>query len=194
LIRRAGGRGLARAGLILSSGSPQRKAILEQLGVEFRVEVPDVEELAAGEPRRVVAENALRKARAVAAAGERVLGADTAVVLDGRVIGKPRDEAEAELFLRRLSGRTHQVLTGIALRSGGDERTDVAVTRVRFRRLERRELDWYLATGEWEGRAGAYAIQGRGAALVEEIEGDYWNVVGLPVPALLRLAPDLLTG
>jgi septum formation protein len=180
--------------LILASGSPQRKAILEQLGVEFRVEVPHVEELAAGEPRRVVAENALRKARAVAAAGERVLGADTAVVLDGRVIGKPHDQAQAETFLRRLSARTHEVMTGIALRSEGDERTDVAVTRVRFRRLERRELDWYLATGEWAGRAGAYAIQGRGAALVEEIEGDYWNVVGLPVPALLRLVPDLLTG
>jgi septum formation protein len=181
--------------VILSSGSPQRKAILEQLGVDFSIEVPDVEELTTGEPRRVVAENALRKARAVAgAAGERVLGADTAVVLDGRMLGKPADQAEAELFLRRLSGRTHQVMTGIALREGAAERTDVAVTRVRFRRLERRELDWYLATGEWAGRAGAYAIQGRGAALVEEIEGDYWNVVGLPVPALLRLAPDLLEG
>jgi septum formation protein len=180
--------------LILASGSPQRKAILEQLGVDFRVEVPNVEEIATGEPRWIVAQNALRKARAVAAAGERVLGADTAVVLDGRTLGKPADEAEAELFLRRLSGRTHEVMTGIALREGGDERTDVAVTRVRFRRLERPELDWYLATGEWAGRAGAYAIQGRGAALVEEIEGDYWNVVGLPVPALLRLAPDLLAG
>jgi septum formation protein len=180
--------------LILASGSPQRKAILEQLGVEFRVEVPDVEELAAGEPRRVVSQNALRKARAVDGAGERVLGADTAVVLDGRILGKPRDRGEAELFLRRLSGRTHEVMTGIALREGADERTDVAVTRVRFRRLERRQLSWYLDTEEWAGRAGGYAIQGRGAALVEEIEGDYWNVVGLPVPALLRLAPDLLGG
>jgi septum formation protein len=181
--------------LILASRSPQRKAILEQLGVEFRVAAPEVEELATGDPRRVVRENALRKARAVAAPAERVLGADTAVVLDGRIFGKPRDAAEAETFLRRLSGRTHEVMSGIALREpGGDERSDVAVTRVRFRRLEQADLAWYLGSGEWEGRAGAYAIQGRGAALVEEIEGDYWNVVGLPVPALLRLVPDLVAG
>jgi septum formation protein len=140
-----------------------------------------------------VRENALRKARAVASPGERVLGADTAVVLDGRIFGKAGDEREAETFLRRLSGRTHEVMSGVALREpGGREESDVAVTRVRFRRLEQADIDWYLATGEWEGRAGAYAIQGRGAALVEEIDGDYWNVVGLPVPALLRLAPDLL--
>ncbi|MGH2762045.1 MAG: Maf family protein [Thermoleophilaceae bacterium] len=179
--------------MILSSRSPQRRAILEQLGVDFRVEAPDVEELTRGEPRRVVRENALRKARAAAKPGERVLGADTAVVLDGRIFGKPADAGEAETFLRRLSGRAHEVMGGIAVREpDGQERSDVAVTRVRFRRLERRELDWYLATGEWRERAGAYAIQGRGAALVEEIEGDYWNVVGLPVAALLRLVPDLL--
>lgn len=195
--------------MILASRSPQRRAILEQLGVDFRVEAPDVEELTEGEPRRLVRENAMRKARAVAArsgrelagegppaaGAERVLGADTAVVLDGRIFGKPRDEAEAETFLRRLSGRTHEVMSGIALREpGGAERSDVAVTRVRFRRLEHRDLAWYLATGEWSERAGGYAIQGRGAALVEEIEGDYWNVVGLPVAALLRLMPGLLEG
>jgi septum formation protein len=162
--------------------------------VSFRVEAPGVEELTGGDPRRLVRENALRKARAVTAS-ERVLGADTAVVLDGHAFGKPGDEAEAEIFLRRLSGRTHEVMSGIALREpGGAERSDVAVTRVRFRRLEARDLAWYLATGEWRERAGAYAIQGRGAALVEEIEGDYWNVVGLPVAALLRLVPDLLGG
>jgi septum formation protein len=177
--------------LILASGSPQRRAILEQLGVEFRVVVPEVEELTTGDPREVVRENALRKARAVE--GERVLGADTAVVLAGRAYGKPRDAAEAEEFLEALSGRTHEVMSGIALREpGAPERSDVAVTRVRFRELRRRELGWYLASGEWEGRAGAYAIQGKGAALVEAVEGDYWNVVGLPVPALLRMAPDLL--
>ena len=180
--------------MILSSRSPQRRQILEQLGVAFRVEAPEVEELAAGDPRALVRENALRKARAVAAR-DRVLGADTAVVLDGHAFGKPRDEAEAEIFLRRLSGRTHEVMTGIALREpDGAERSDVAVTKVRFRRLEQPDLAWYLATGEWRERAGAYAIQGRGAALVEEIEGDYWNVVGLPVAALLRLVPDLLDG
>jgi septum formation protein len=199
--------------LILASRSPQRRAILEQLGVVFRVEAQDVDELTGGDPRALVRENALRKARAVAArsgrargggaaAGggpareaDRVLGADTAVILDGRTFGKPADEAEAEIFLRRLSGRTHEVMSGIALHEpGGAERSDVAVTRVRFRRLESPDLAWYLASGEWRERAGAYAIQGRGAALVEEIEGDYWNVVGLPVAALLRLVPDLLDG
>jgi septum formation protein len=176
--------------LILASSSPQRRAILEQLGIEFRVEPPHAEELGDGDARRAVVENALRKTRSVA--GERVLGVDTAVVLDGRIFGKPRDEQEAETFLRRLSGRGHEVWSGIALREGGDERTAAAMTRVRFRPLEQADLDWYLATGEWRGRAGGYAIQGRGAALVSEIEGDYSNVVGLPVPALVDLAPGLL--
>jgi septum formation protein len=180
--------------VILASGSPQRRAILEQLGVDFRVEVPEVEEVAEGEPRAVVVENALRKARTRARPGERVLGADTAVVLQGRVFGKPRDEAEAAELLAALSGGTHEVMTGIALADDGGERTDVAVTRVRFRELAPADVDWYLATGEWRDRAGGYAIQGKGAALVESIEGDYWNVVGLPVPALLRLVPDLLRG
>jgi septum formation protein len=176
--------------LVLASGSPQRRAILEQLGIDFQVEVPEVEELTEGDPRRLVAENARRKVAAVG--GARALGVDTAVVLDGRAFGKPRDPAEAETFLRRLSGRTHEVMSGIALRDGRDERSDVAVTRVRFRLLEQSDIDWYLAGGEWADRAGGYAIQGRGAALVEEIDGDYWNVVGLPVAALLRLAPDLI--
>jgi septum formation protein len=176
--------------LILASRSPQRRAILEQLGIDFRVEEPDVEELTTGDPRRLVTENARRKAAAVR--GDRVLGVDTAVVLDGRAFGKPADEAEAETFLRRLSGRTHEVMSGIVLRLDREERSDVAVTRVRFRLLEQRDLDWYIASGEWRERAGGYAIQERGAALAESIDGDYWNVVGLPVAALLRLAPDVL--
>ena len=192
MIRRARGRGPARAGVILASGSPQRKAILEQLGVAFRVEVPEVEEVVAGEPRGVVLENALRKARARARPGVRVLGADTAVVLDGEVFGKPAEAGQAGAFLRRLSGKTHEVMTGIALCEDGEHRSAVAVTAVRFRALEQADLDWYLGTGEWRERAGGYAIQGKGAALVEGIEGDYWNVVGLPVPDLMRLAPDLL--
>jgi septum formation protein len=180
--------------LILASRSPQRRAILDQLGVEFRVVEPDVEELAEGDPHHLVRENALRKARALDAA-DRVLGADTAVVLAGRVFGKPGDEAEARAFLEALSGRTHEVMTGIAVREpDGAERSDVPVTKVSFRALEPREIAWYLAAGEWRERAGGYAIQGKGAALVEQIEGDYWNVVGLPVAALLRLIPDLLEG
>jgi septum formation protein len=178
------------APLVLASRSPQRRAILEQLGVDFVVTPADVEEETHGEPRNVVMENALRKARAVA--GERVLGADTEVVLDGHVFGKPADEAEAETLLRRLSGRTHEVFGGVALcTEDGSERTAWDVTRVRFRRLEEPELHWYLASGEWRERAGGYAVQGRGAALVEAVEGDFWNVVGLPVRELLRLAPDL---
>jgi septum formation protein len=176
--------------LTLASASPQRRAILEQLGVEFRVAVPAVEELTEGEPAAVVVENALRKARAVE--GEPVLGADTEVVLEGRVFGKARDEAEARDFLRQLSGRTHEVWGGLALRQAGHERTARAVTAVRFRALDGADVDWYLRAGEWRERAGAYAIQGRGAALVEAIEGDYWNVVGLPVAQLVRLAPDLV--
>jgi septum formation protein len=190
--------------LSLASRSPQRQAILEQLGIEFRVAEPPVpvEERRHGEPRALVIENALRKARAVVERrrtdggaseepGERVLGVDTAVVLDGRILGKPSDEQEAETFLRRLSGRTHEVFSGLALCEGGSERTSFAVTRVRFRHLEQRDIDRYLASGEWRERAGAYAIQGQGAALVEEIEGDFWNVVGLPVAELVSLAPDL---
>jgi septum formation protein len=175
--------------LVLASRSPQRRAILEQLGIDHVVVPADVEEASDGEPRALVVKNALRKARAVDR--EPVLGVDTVVVLDGRVFGKPRDEAEAETVLRRLSGRTHQVWSGIALLSGGAERTASAVTRVRFRRLEEPDLRWYLQSGEWRERAGGYAIQGRGAALVESVEGDFWNVVGLPVPELLRLAPGL---
>lgn len=174
---------------VLASRSPQRRAILEQLGVEFRAAEPEAEEASDGDPRQLVLENALRKARSVP--GERVLGVDTAVVLDGRVYGKPDDRDEAELWLRRLAGRTHAVWSGVALVTARAERTAAAVTRVRFRRLEQDQIDWYLDTGEWRDRAGGYAIQGRGAALVESIEGDFWTVVGLPVPALVELAPDL---
>src|SRR4051794_26403045 len=134
----------------------------------------------------MVLENALRKARAVE--GDRVLGVDTTVVVDGRSYGKPINEEEAEETLLLLSGRTHEVWSGIAL----NETTAAACTRVRFRHLPQPLLRWYLRSDEWQGRAGGYAIQGKGAALVEAIEGDFWNVVGLPVPTLLEVAPDLL--
>ena len=177
--------------LVLASRSPQRKRILEQLGIEFRVEPADVEELTEGDPRAVVIENALRKARAVN--GELVLGADTEVFMDGRIFGKAASEKEARAFLRDLSGRVHEVWGGIALRDGEAERTAHAVTRVTFADVTDEMLDWYLASGEWRDRAGAYAIQGRGSALVDAIEGDFWNVVGLPVAELRRVAPRLVT-
>jgi septum formation protein len=158
--------------------------------VDFAVEAPDVEELTEGDPRELVVENALLKLRAVP--GELVLAVDSMVVWDGRAHGKPADAAEAERWLRELSGRWHEVMGGIALREHGEERTAVAVTRVRFRKLGDSDIERYLASGEWGDRAGGYAIQELGAMLVEEIEGDYFNVVGLPVPALLGLLPGLL--
>lgn len=176
--------------LVLASASPQRRAILGQLGVAFDVVEPDVEELTGGDPAELVVENARRKARGVA--GERVIAADTAVVLDGRVLGKPVDEDEARAFLEALAGRDHHVLSGVAVRDTRGERTGLGSARVRFRTLTPQDVDRYVATGEWRGRAGGYAIQGRGAALVEEIEGDYWAVVGLPVAEIARLVPHLL--
>jgi septum formation protein len=140
---------------------------------------------------QVAEANARRKAAAVA--GDLVLGADTIVALDGDILGKPRDAAEARAFVGRLNGRTHEVVGGIAL----VERDEVVIvsneiTRVSFRRVDGATLDWYVATGEWRGRAGGYAIQGAGAALVAAVEGDYLNVVGLPLARLLDLRPDLL--
>jgi septum formation protein len=184
--------------LILASSSPQRKAILEQLGMEFRIAVPDVDELASGPPEELVLENAYRKAAAAAArldstsVGTTVLGVDTIVALGSRIYGKPTGEQEARATLEALSGRTHRVLSGVCLITDGRPRTATAVTTVTFRLVDAPTLDWYLASGEWQGRAGGYAIQGRGAALVERIDGDYLNVVGLPVATLLDLHPTAL--
>jgi septum formation protein len=176
--------------LVLASRSPQRRAILEQLGIEFEVRPADVEEDTEGDPAEVVVRNARRKAQAVS--GETVLGVDTEVYLDGRLFGKPGSEAQARGFLEQLSGRTHDVFSGIALVHEGATQTGVARTEVTFRRLDTALIEWYLESGEWEERAGGYAVQGRGSALIAGIAGDYWNVVGLPVPLLLDIAPWLL--
>jgi septum formation protein len=189
--------------LVLASRSPQRRAILEQLGVAFDVVVSDADELETGHAVDVALENARRKAVAVAdlitagfaphtEAKPAVIGVDTVVALQGALYGKPADAGEARATLERLSGRTHEVVSGIAVVEAGETRTAHATTRVAFRALDAVTLDWYLATEEWRERAGAYAIQGRGAALVAGIEGDYLNVVGLPVPALLELLPGIL--
>ncbi len=159
--------------------------------------VPDIEELTEpdedGDAGQMALENALRKARAVAAGpGETVIGCDTVVVLDGRVYGKPADEAQARRTLGMLAGRRHEVTSGLALLLDGEQRTAIARTQVSFRALEESMLDWYLATGEWRERAGGYAIQGRGAALVRSLEGEYENVVGLPLAALIDLYPEIL--
>jgi len=180
----------AQVSVILASASPQRRAILEQLGVAFSVVAPDVEELQGGHPVEMVVENARRKARAVE--GEWVLGADTAVVLDGRAIGKPAGREQAAEVLSALSGRAHEVVSGIVLRRGASEIAGHGGATVRFRHLMATDVESYLATGEWRGRAGGYAIQGRGATLVEGVEGDFYAVVGLPVAELVRLAPELV--
>ncbi|MGO9754457.1 MAG: Maf family protein [Solirubrobacteraceae bacterium] len=180
--------------LILASQSPQRRAILEQLGVQFEVVVPDVEELASGPPHELAIENAHRKAAAVAAErpGSLVLGVDTIVALGSTVYGKPADRAQARAFLRALAGRRHAVISGVCVIDRERDRTAAASTAVSFRAFDHAELEWYLDSEEWRGRAGGYAIQGRGAALVAGIDGDYLNVVGLPVPTLLELMPGLL--
>jgi septum formation protein len=190
---------------VLASSSPQRRALLERLGLAFTVRPSGTSELRRGEPAVLATENALRKARAAREPGARevVLGCDTLVVLDGVIFGKPPDESAARETLRALSGATHEVLSGLALLFGCEqapeapdlvvpERTAIARTSVTFRALGEDVLDWYLATGEWRGRAGGYAIQGAGAALVRAVEGDYENVVGLPLATLLDLYPQLL--
>lgn len=149
-----------------------------------------VEELSSGDPETVARENAVRKATAID--GETVLGVDTLVAVDGEIFGKPPTPREAAGMLARLVGRTHDVWSGIAVREAAGVRTETVRTAVRFGPATPAEIDRYVATGEWEGRAGGYAIQGAGAWLVAAIEGDYTNVVGLPVPALRSLLPDLL--
>jgi septum formation protein len=156
---------------------------------------PPVDELEEGPPREVALENAFRKAAAVAdAATAPVLGVDTVVALGRKIYGKPRDADEARATLLALSGRAHTVISGVCLIEETRPRTAVATTVVEFRRLGEELVDWYVNSGEWRERAGGYAIQGRGAALVQRIEGDYLNVVGLPLSTLLELAPWLLDG
>jgi septum formation protein len=186
--------GKALALLVLASRSPQRRAILDQLGIQFRVHAAEIDELESGPPHEVALENAYRKAAAVVGESpdELVLGVDTVVAVGSRLYGKAEDEAAASATLRALSGRRHEVVGGLCLIDQGRTRTAAATTLVEFRALDESLIEWYLRSGEWRDRAGAYAIQGKGAALVESIEGDYLNVVGLPVATLLSLEPGLL--
>ena len=184
---------------MLASRSPQRRALLERVGVPFTVRVSDASELEQGEdPAAVAVENALRKARAVRRPGAReaVLACDTIVVLDGVIYGKPPDRAAARETVAALAGRTHEVISGLALlvpeeRGALAERTAVARTRVTFRKLDRELLDWYVGTEEWRGRSGGYAIQGQGAKLALAVDGEVENVVGLPLQPLRDLCPEL---
>jgi septum formation protein len=182
--------------LVLASTSPQRRAILEQLGIPFNVVAPkyDEETPQVGDAVAVVREHAQAKARSVAVGERPVLGVDTAVVLDGLIFGKPADATDAERMLEELSGKTHVVVSGLCLLTPGWEVIEHEGTRVTFRELTPRDLATYVGTGEWEGRAGAYAIQGRGAGLVRSIEGDYLNVVGLPAALLVRILAERFAG
>ncbi|HLL74558.1 MAG TPA: Maf family protein [Pyrinomonadaceae bacterium] len=180
--------------LVLASASPRRAEILRGVGWPFEAEAADVDEsLRAGEsPADYVERLAREKAGAVARARlfGLVLGADTVVVCEGEILGKPRDDEDARRMLRSLSGRWHEVLTGVALVRAEDSRREVshALTRVRFCRMSDEEIDWYVATNEPADKAGGYAVQGRAALFVEGLEGDYWNVVGLPVRLVYELA------
>ena len=184
--------------LLLASTSPQRRAILEQLGLPFDVVAPRYEEHDPPEadPVELVRAHAQGKARSVASeAGERpVLGVDTTVVCDGRVYAKAAGPDDAASMLEALGGATHEVVSGLCLLTPAWEELHTETTRVTFRPLTARDIATYVASGEWEGRAGAYAIQGRGAELVERIEGDYLNVVGLPAALLVCLLAKRFAG
>jgi septum formation protein len=178
---------MERRPLVLASRSPQRRALLEQLRLPFRVAAPDYDEPPLSmPPDELVRRHALAKAWSVERRPEDgpVIGVDTEVVLGG-VLGKPADAGEARGMLGALAGRRHRVLSGLAVLAAGGEHAETVATDVVFRPLDAAALDAYVATGEWRGRAGGYAIQGVGAALVARVEGCYANVVGLPIAALV---------
>jgi septum formation protein len=178
--------------VVLASGSPQRREILGKLGIEFEVVVSGVDELSGGDPEFEVLENARMKAHAVSAEAEgMVIACDTDVVLDGRALGKPQGEVEAREYLDRMSGRAHEVLSGLVILEGEEERSGLERTRVVFKQLSEVEKGRYVDFGEWKGRSGGYAIQTLGSTLVERVEGSVSNVVGLPVGLLVTLAPVL---
>jgi septum formation protein len=176
--------------LILASTSPQRRAILEQLRIPFDVVPPVFEEVDGTSPL----ERAAGKARSVDGGDRPVLGVDTEVVFEGELLGKPGDETEAEAMLERLSGRTHDVVSGLCLRTAAWEELHESTTHVTFRELTPRDLGHYVGSREWEGRAGGYAVQGLGASLVEHVDGDFLNVVGLPASLLVRLLATRFAG
>jgi septum formation protein len=181
---------MSTEGLVLASTSPQRRAILDQLGIPFEVVAPLYDEDPGGDP----VEHAAGKAHSVDSRDRLVLAVDTVVVCNGEQIGKPRGAADAERMLELLSGRRHEVVSGLCLRTPHWEELHRETTRVTFRPLTPRDLAHYLASGEWEGRAGAYAIQGLGASLVARIEGDFLNVVGLPGSLLVRVLANRFAG
>ncbi|HVL66046.1 MAG TPA: Maf family protein [Vicinamibacterales bacterium] len=179
--------------LILASASPRRADLLRSAGFEFEIcpadveETPQVGETAEAYTLRVAREKARYVEGIRASAGAVILAADTEVVADCRILGKPADPPHAAAILRRLSGVAHDVLTAVVVRTDGRERYEVVTTRVRFTPLSHEEIDWYVASGEPMGKAGAYAVQGLGARFVDRIEGSWSGVVGLPLATVHRL-------
>jgi nucleoside triphosphate pyrophosphatase len=181
--------------LVLASSSPRRRELLGALGLRFTVRAADLDEtpLPGEDPRDTVLRLAKAKAAALAHPGELVLAADTDVVIDGELLGKPTDDADARRMLGRIAGREHTVLTAVALEEPGRDRrvADVASSRVRMAAMSPEEIAWYVATGEPLDKAGSYAVQNLGALFVEEVFGNYTNVVGLPIPLMYRLFKEL---
>jgi septum formation protein len=182
--------------LILASGSPRRSEILTSVGWEFEKRVPEIDEseLPGETPQTYVQRLAKTKAETVADSfpSNVVLGADTTVVIDGRIIGKPVDLADAGKMLRDLSGNWHEVLTGVALAYNGETTVGAQATRVKFSEMTDQEIAFLVENGDPLDKAGAYAVQAQAALFIEQIEGDYWNVVGLPVNLVYELAKKLL--
>jgi septum formation protein len=184
-----------REKLVLASSSPRRAEILERAGWPHEIMVAGIDEsvLPNEEPAVYVQRLARSKAEAVASrlSDGVVLGADTTVVVANQILGQPVDDADARRMLRLLNAKWHDVLTGVAvLRVGGETRVGYETTRVRFAEMNEKEIDWYIATGEPFGKAGAYAIQGKASLFIEEIEGDYFNIMGLPIRLVYELTTD----
>ncbi len=182
--------------IVLASKSPRRAELLAAAGFEFSVRAADIDEtpLPAEQPRDHVLRLALEKAAAVSADGlETVLAADTIVVLNGEILGKPRDRADAVRMLTALSGRRHEVVTGVCLRRGGQTIVEASSTTVWFMKMTPGEIEWYVDSGEPMDKAGAYGIQGLASRFVTRIEGSYSNVVGLPVDLVQRMLRELGT-
>jgi septum formation protein len=179
--------------LVLASASPRRADLLRVAGIEFTVRVADIDEtqLPDEAPHDYVARLARQKAQAVARPDETVLGADTTVVIGNEIAGKPVDATDARRMLRLLSGQWHEVLTAVALVNNDTVWSEVAVTRVKFAAMSEAEIDWYVETGEPFDKAGAYGIQGFASRFVESIEGNYANVVGLPIQVVYRMLKEL---
>lgn len=181
--------------IILASSSPRRRQLMAEAGIPFEIDVSDVEESADGLPEEMVAALAERKARAVAERREEgvVVGADTLVALDGHALGKPKDDEEARLMLRSLSGRTHDVFTGVCVIDAKTGKTQTTTVRsgVTFRRLSEAEIEDYIAMGEHRDKAGAYAIQGMGGRFVAGFEGSKTNIIGLPMERLAELLDEM---